>query len=621
MTERDTTPSRLDETWPISGHEEHLITLSDVIAGPKRWFWVIAGCVLATTALAVVSIWLTVPTYVASAQLLIEPPRQQLLSLNGQYVELTIDSAQVASQIAILRSDRIANEVIDHLGLLHDPEFSDGSGQLNYQQRGTALARFGSSLATDRVGESYLIKISFRSTEPEKAARIANAVAEAYIRDQLRSKSETARQASDWLQERVAELGVRLNKTVTEVQRFRTANGIVDSTGKDQPRLIDKLTELEARAQAFRKLYESFLEKLGENEQQVSFPISNARVITPAAIPLFRDSPKTKLVLALAIGLGLIGGAAIATARSVFDGSVRNGRQIRQALRLEPLASLPSFRPPSRASDSGRYEPVLDAPFSSFAEGVREIKISLQHAAENRRTLKIGLLSLLDGEGKTTLSMSLASLFSASGEKTLLIDTDFRKPSLSRRLAPNVSRGLIEVLRGESESAIVFNPKTGSYVLPLVNSERLANSVDLLASPAMATLLSRMEGEFSTIIVDLPSLSRMADAHAVAPMLDYGILVAQCGRTPLDKLKEAVARLRAGRVRLRGAVINRSNESIPPLFGLTWGDLRAFFGGYLGRRVADEVGQHGDPSRAGPKTMPIMPPSRNLTNQGGHVGD
>src|SRR5207302_618284 len=116
----------------------------------------------------------------------------------------------------------------------------------------------------------YIIEISFSSRDPEKAARIANAIADAYIHDQLEAKADAARQASRWMEERLTQLGRQLNAAANAVHEFRTANGIADRT-EGRSLLIDKLTELEATAGAYRKLYEALLQRMGENQQQESF--------------------------------------------------------------------------------------------------------------------------------------------------------------------------------------------------------------------------------------------------------------------------------------------------------------------------------------------------------------
>jgi succinoglycan biosynthesis transport protein ExoP len=153
-------------------------------------------------------------------------------------------------------------------------------------------------------------------------------------------------------------------------------------------------------------------------------------------------------------------------------------------------------------------------------------------------------------------------------------------------LAPGAQRGLVEALRDGHEAAIAFDPTRMVYILPLVDQERLANSADLLSSPAMKNLLSQLTTVFATVIVDLPALSRTVDARAVAPMLDQCILVTKWGGTPLEPLKEAIDLLRADQIRLLGAVINQAEDGIPPLFGWRLADLTALDQtGYIDRVI------------------------------------
>ncbi|HEY1794629.1 MAG TPA: GNVR domain-containing protein [Stellaceae bacterium] len=573
---------RLDSPWPAAGTGGETVTLADAFVFLRRQFWLIVGVTAAVLALAVVYVALSPSEYVALADLLIEPGKQRALWQDSGLVDLTIDNAQVESQVEVLRSERIANDVIGKLSLVNDPEFR--SAGTAYERQRATLARFENALSARRVGQSYVIEVSFRSRDPVKAARIANAVTAAYLRDQQQAKEDVAQEASDWVETQITDLGTKLNAAAAAAQEFRVSHGITEAAGANaQPQLIDKLTLLEAKAQAYRKVYEGLVERFTENQQQASYPVSNARVITSAAQPLGKSYPKTKLVLLLALLAGLIAGAAAAALRVMFDGSVRSPKQLRQSLGLSILGLLPNRR---REPENENRIDVIDEPLSGFSEAMRDLKLSVRHACGGRSGYCLGLLSLQPDEATSAIAVNLAALFQASGTDTLLVDADLHERRLTRHLAPNSTNGLVEALGGRAGDVLLHEPRTRAHLLPAGAERPKADAADPLDSAMLPTLITTLKQDFGTILVDLPALCR---ARAAAPLLDGCILVCRYGRTSLRALEDAVDLLRADNVVLFGVVIAGVSEDIPPLFGVHLDELRGGDYGELAQRVTQHA--------------------------------
>lgn len=569
MFENSAAPA--EGAWSVQAEAGQTVTLADARTFLRQQFWLIVGAVAVTATLGMLYALFTPSGYVARAELLIEPGKQGSLWRDGGGIDLTIDSAQVESQVEVLESERIARDVITKLDLINDPEFRQSGS--DYERQRAALAAFENALSARRLGQSYVIEVSFRSRDPEKSARIANAVTSAYLRDQQQAKQEVAQQASLWMENQITDLGVQLNAAAAAAQTFRVSHGITEIGGNNsQPQLIDKLTQLEAKAEAYRKVYEGLLERFTENQQQSSYPISNARVITSASRPLVKSYPKTKLIVLLSALVGLVIGIACGAARSMLDGSVRNAKQVRQALGLPVLGLLPIKRGDGSRVDGGVE--VVDAPLSAFSEAMRNLKISLQHACGSRSGCRLGILSLLPDEGRSAICINLAALFEAAGIKTLLVDADLRDRGLTQCLAPDARLGLVEALREGAADTLVYERKTKTHLLPIGGGAAMPNSADRLGSPAMQALLSDLTEKFSTILVDLPALQRVGDARAVAPLLDGCLLVVRHGYTPLRTLEDAVDRLRADNANLFGVVIADVSDDIPPLFGVHLDQVR-----------------------------------------------
>ena len=105
----------------------------------------------------------------------------------------------------------------------------DARSLSDIQRKRIAIKVFRSNLSIRRVGVTYVLEISYRSPDPAKAAQIANAVADAYINDQLNTRYQAARRASIWLQERIAELRNQSNTAARAVQDYKEKNNIVDT--------------------------------------------------------------------------------------------------------------------------------------------------------------------------------------------------------------------------------------------------------------------------------------------------------------------------------------------------------------------------------------------------------
>ena len=103
---------------------------------------------------------------------------------------------------------------------------------LNFSRN--AIRAVQDRLAIKRIGLSYVIQISFWAYSAERAAEIANAVADAYITDQLEAKYQATRRASVWLQDRINELRAQVSAAERAVVDFKTQNNIVSTGGADK---------------------------------------------------------------------------------------------------------------------------------------------------------------------------------------------------------------------------------------------------------------------------------------------------------------------------------------------------------------------------------------------------
>jgi capsular exopolysaccharide synthesis family protein len=255
---------------------EETVLLSEVLeqlAGfVRRQFPIFVFVLACTIALGAVYLLTTPPSFTSHAMLLIDSSKLRVLQQQDAPLgDAPIDTAQVETQVEILKSENIGLSVIKDLKLAEDPEFA-GSGagllgrisglfsspkvQSDTEAARHVLAAFLARRSVIRVGRTYVLDISFTSLDAAHSAFIANAIADAYIVDQLDSKYQATRRASRWLQDRIKELRQQASDADRAVLDYKEKNNIVAivSPGGGGSRLLgeQQLEELNTQLSSAR---------------------------------------------------------------------------------------------------------------------------------------------------------------------------------------------------------------------------------------------------------------------------------------------------------------------------------------------------------------------------------
>ncbi|MDU6672303.1 MAG: Wzz/FepE/Etk N-terminal domain-containing protein, partial [Bradyrhizobium sp.] len=184
--------------------------------------------------------------YTAQADMIIDTKRVTWNQSSLETENRSIDDAAVESEIETTKSEQVVSAVIRNLRLTEDPEFIGAGESLKQRLFGLAglpsgptseptkeelqqraIATVKANLRITRLGRSYIEQIAYTSLDPAKAAKIANAFADAYIEDQIQAKFEATHRASVWLEQRIGELKKQASDAFREVQDFKSKNSII----------------------------------------------------------------------------------------------------------------------------------------------------------------------------------------------------------------------------------------------------------------------------------------------------------------------------------------------------------------------------------------------------------
>ena len=232
----------------------------------RRRILLVACLLLAAGTTAVVVSGIT-PVYTATAQVMLDTRRPRVIDLKDVLTQLQPQLVTVISEVEVLRSRTIAQRVADTLNLYDDPEFNPALRTQPEESdlvrtvtalwaevktavfgakepppldeetrrkniRAAVVSGLGGRLGVAPVPQSLVIRISFNSISAEKAARIANAFADAYVVEQLETKFEAVRKATTWLNARLDSLRDAVAESERQVVAYRAKAGLVESKGQ-----------------------------------------------------------------------------------------------------------------------------------------------------------------------------------------------------------------------------------------------------------------------------------------------------------------------------------------------------------------------------------------------------
>lgn len=224
----------------------HDVRLLAVMRALHRRRWMIAGTLAAFIGVALAYNKLAAPVFEARARLLIEPESAQVTLFRPLVAEDQGRADYFVTQMEVLRSRALAKQTLEQLNRL----------STDAKQQSAQIDGFMGGLTVSPVrtvsGESRVVSVTFRSSDPQTAALYANRLAQGYVDQNLDVRREGSRQASKWLNERLAELRLQVNKSQQAMQQYREKAS--DAVALEDPQNIaqQKLAQLNSAVTAAR---------------------------------------------------------------------------------------------------------------------------------------------------------------------------------------------------------------------------------------------------------------------------------------------------------------------------------------------------------------------------------
>jgi capsular exopolysaccharide synthesis family protein len=458
--------------------------------------------------------------------------REQLSEVNSQLIIARAERAQVAARLAQIQHLLKSGSNVDTAAEVVSSPIVQGLREHEFE-----LARKASEMSVE-YGEKH-----------PQMIRIQAEIQEIHNKITLEIRKVAAGIEN--------ELSIATSREQSLQSSLRSVTASTSSSSKDEV----QLRALEREAAANKLLFENFLTRSKETSSTQGTEEANARIISKAEIPGSASYPKKQMMFAVIVVAALFIASAIVFLLEMLNPGLRSPEEVERFLKLPTLGLIPSLVDKNR--DPIDY--ILDKPQSQLAEAINSLRISLALSDVDNPVKTVMITSSVPEEGKSTLALALARSAANSGQKVLIIDADLRRPSLEKKLGlkdkTKAHQGLSDLLLSKENKVLDFvfkDEKTSLMIMPK-GQTRVVSSVDILTSDRMKSLLEAFRKEFDFVIIDTPPVMAVADARALAPLVDKTVFIIQWDKTPKKVIKAGLQQMITAQPNVAGIVLQQVN--------------------------------------------------------------
>ncbi|MDQ6991472.1 MAG: polysaccharide biosynthesis tyrosine autokinase [Mariprofundaceae bacterium] len=374
------------------GSIEEGIDLTQYWMVVKRRKWSIIILALLVALLATLVTYSMTPFYKATSTLLVEAHQTKMLSIEDLYKIHGDDKIYYLTQLEILKSRKLAVQVIHQLDLDKNSEILRKSGGIHLltplknwlglsdtkvvhqnlkhpidHTFNLIVLNFQSKLSVALIKNTQLITLTFEAANPQLAADIANAMANIYIDDQLASRVDMMKKASLWMEKRLKILKLNLDISEHNLQDYMEKNNLVDVKGVSSL-TAQTLDELTSRLGSARSKYSELSKRYGAKHPLIIAAYSQVMGIK---LQIIHYKHKIQLISRKEVKLRELQ-RQVHSNRSLYDSFLKRLKEANQAVDLEPsnarildpaIAPLAPFKPKKKLI-------ILLAFFASLLFGV-----------------------------------------------------------------------------------------------------------------------------------------------------------------------------------------------------------------------------------------------------------
>lgn len=450
---------------------------------------------------------------------------------------------------------------------------------------------FSQGLGVSNAPGTTFMSISYSSHDRARSQAAAQAFAQAYVEIKtLDGMAFTANQRAPLFTERTSVTA----KAANALTQFNAANNRGDTTS----------------ASFWQTQYNNFISQQNAvNANIASFcdcKLTNPEIVTDAPLPTAPSAPKKPLILAGGLFLGLALGIGIAFLRERLDDTLRGRADLEDQLGVPVLAVVPRVPGWKKKGDVKLIS--IEQPKASVAEAYRTLRTSVLFAAAQRGLKTIMVTSPTAGEGKTTTAANLAVVLADAGKRVILVSADLRKPRIHKFFDLPNDRGLSSALAGDVKPWEALTDPGREHLRVMPSGPVPAHPAELLQSEQMGELIEELREVADFVILDTAPVLLVADALALAPLVDGILFVVDAESTHRGAVAQSREQLEQVGAPLIGSIFNNFDPAKARGYS-SYGYYGAYryrygYGGYHGGGYYAEPVREGGERRRRARALP-----------------